>query len=186
MRRVIDSATGSEFKTDQSACENTWKVLPKCPACPFCADALQHQWCHGRGTCRNGQCDCDDGWAGVHCAIRKGHCTTGVHASTNVCCISGIVDQTGLCCNLYAVLDRDGNCCEAGSVDACGVCGGLAVMTSIAGECCQVQCASGLCLLVWPTACMPVASRRFPRISSSTNCCALQCSRRRRNGEKAA
>jgi hypothetical protein len=62
------------------------------------------------------------------------------------CCDSGLVDSSGTCCDVGAVLDGSAACCSAGILDACGVCGGNATSVDVFSACCAtLQDANGVC-----------------------------------------
>ena len=72
---VYRFTNGAEVPAEQqaTACRGTEPPsFLACPRCDFCKDVALHQNCTGHGTCVDGACECEAGWAGMACDVATG------------------------------------------------------------------------------------------------------------------
>lgn len=129
--------------SSDNACIHTTKPSDSRSCNTQPCDLCQSSICLGRGVCREGECDCSDGYSGTHCETHKS-CVSGVVDRYLQCCASGVTDSSGECCDEGSRIDSSGSCCS-GEIDVCGVCNGSNKFIDIQGECCKVIDADGVC-----------------------------------------
>lgn len=156
--RSVSCVSSAGESVPLATCTNFLGTLGANPVAPASSivcnqrpcDPCAGRTCSGRGTCRNGVCQCAVGYTGTNCE-RPSRCSGGLLDATGQCCPSSLLNKRGQCCpGASPVLDANGECCPSGNLDVCGVCGGSAVVVDALGVCCSTVldagflcCASG-------------------------------------------
>eukprot|EP00892_Ulva_mutabilis_P012233 jgi/Ulvmu1/9382/UM051_0009.1 len=136
-----DYDQGTAFNSSSSCPTNMPRpdTTRECPECK-CTDSMTVPQCSCNGYVANGTntCQCNPSFVGPACEWIR--CPSAWTSEQCDCCPSGVVGQSGDCCELRdgipASVDKEGKCCY-GKVDGCGVCGGKGVMHDSFGNCCQ-------------------------------------------------